>query len=179
MSDPSTTTSLEHLAADRGQRAMMRRFPTGVGVVTTFDGTGAPRGMTVSSVCSVSLDPPTLLVCLRAGSPTLDAVRTSGRFAVNLLHGDAIGVAELFASGAPDRFEHVYWEHDPACLAAAGPHLSRDSHAVADCWVSRVDPVGDHAVVFGETVRVTERAASPQTTAPLVYGLREYRRWPV
>lgn len=175
MSDPSTpTTPLDRTAAGHGQRAMMRRFPTGVGVVTAYDAAGAPRGMTVSALCSVSLDPPTLVVCLRTGSPTLEAVASSGRFAINLLHGGASSVAELFASGAPDRFDRVRWERGPAGPDAAGPHLSRDAHTIADCRVSRVEQVGDHTVVFGETLHVTERPAP----APLVYGLREYRSWP-
>jgi flavin reductase (DIM6/NTAB) family NADH-FMN oxidoreductase RutF len=152
-------------------RALMARFPTGVAVVTTLDEHGAPRGMTVSSVCSVTLSPPTLLVCLRKGSPTLDAVLEQGRFAVNFLHGQAQTVAELFASGAPDRFDLIPWELPPD---AGGPHLHEDAHSVADCRVSRTEHVGDHIVVFGEVFAVSER----QDRAPLVYGLREYRSWP-
>jgi flavin reductase (DIM6/NTAB) family NADH-FMN oxidoreductase RutF len=152
-------------------RALMARFPTGVAVVTTLDEHGAPRGMTVSSVCSVTLSPPTLLVCLRKGSPTLDAVLEQGRFTVNFLHGQAQTVAELFASGAPDRFDLIPWELPPD---AGGPHLHEDAHSVADCRVSRTEHVGDHIVVFGEVFAVSER----QDRAPLVYGLREYRSWP-
>jgi flavin reductase (DIM6/NTAB) family NADH-FMN oxidoreductase RutF len=152
-------------------RALMARFPTGVAVVTTLDEHGAPRGMTVSSVCSVTLSPPTLLVCLRKGSPTLDAVLELGRFTVNFLHGQAQTVAELFASGAPDRFDLIPWELPPD---AGGPHLHEDAHSVADCRVSRTEHVGDHIVVFGEVFAVSER----QDRAPLVYGLREYRSWP-
>jgi flavin reductase (DIM6/NTAB) family NADH-FMN oxidoreductase RutF len=152
-------------------RALMARFPTGVAVVTTLDEHGAPRGMTVSSVCSVTLSPPTLLVCLRKGSPTLDAVLEQGRFTVNFLHGQAQTVAELFASGAPDRFDLIPWELPPD---AGGPHLHEDAHSVADCRVSRTEHVGDHIVVFGEVFAVSER----QDRAPLVYGLREYRSGP-
>jgi flavin reductase (DIM6/NTAB) family NADH-FMN oxidoreductase RutF len=175
MTEPLTSVAARGApGSDRGLRAMMRRFPTGVAVVTTLDGSDAPRGMTVSSLCSVSLDPPTLLVCLRVGSPTLDAILTSGRFAVNLLHGDASAVADLFASGEPDRFERVYWEHDPTCPEAAGPHLRHDAYAIADCRATRAERLGDHVVVFGEALRVTER---PECS-PLVYGQRQYRPWP-
>ncbi|MFI1018847.1 flavin reductase family protein [Streptomyces sp. NPDC020965] len=148
----------------------MSGFPTGVSVVTGTDRNGAPRGMTCSSMCSVSLTPPTLLVCLRDGSPTLDAIVTSGAFAVNLLHEGAQGTAELFASGDPLRFELLPWEVPPG---AAGPHLTRDAHTVADCGVVLTQRVGDHVAVFGET-RLISR---PQPRPPLLYGLREFRSW--
>ncbi|MEU4805243.1 flavin reductase family protein [Actinosynnema sp. NPDC023587] len=151
-------------------RALMSHFPTGVAIITTTAPDGSPRGMTVSSVCSVTLSPPTLLVCLRNGSPTLGAVLATGAFAVNFLHGNARPVAELFASGAPDRFDLIPWRQE---AGAAGPHLVEDAHAVADCRVSRTEPVGDHTVVFGETFHVARESGH----LPLLYGLREYQVW--
>ncbi|MFE4966395.1 flavin reductase family protein [Streptomyces sp. NPDC056660] len=159
-----------------GQRAMMSGFPTGVAVLTTTDPDGTPHGMTVSSVCSVTLNPPVLLVCLRSGSPTLRSVLDTGRFVVNLLHGAAQPVAELFASGAPDRFDRVRWEYDAGDPCTAGPHLLHDAHAIADCRVSDEHRSGDHLVVFGSVLRVTTPFPDRQ---PLVYGKRQYRVWPV
>ena len=151
-------------------RTLMSHFPTGVAVITTTGEDDAPRGMTVSSVCSVTLSPPTLLVCLRNGSPTLDAVLARGTFAVNFLHGNAKPVAELFASGAPDRFDLIPWRLPPR---AGGPHLVEDAHAVADCRVSRTEAVGDHTVVFGEAFQVAQEHGH----LPLLYGMREYQVW--
>lgn len=153
-------------------RSLMSGFPTGVVVVTTFDPEGSPRGMTCSSLCSVALDPPTLLICMRQGSPTLRAVEQRGSFAVNLLHGGGRPAAELFASGSPDRFDRVLWKAGPA---AAGPHLPDDARMVADCNVTGTKPVGDHTVVFGEVLEVTSHLAA---AAPLMYGLRRYATWP-
>src|SRR4051794_32353003 len=113
-------------------RSFMAGFPTGVAVVATVAAGGAPRGMTCSSVCSVTLSPPTLLVCLRAASPTLDAVLDRATFAVNLLHEQAQPVAQLFASGSVDRFDRVRWRSEST---DGGPHLLDDAHAVADCRV--------------------------------------------
>jgi flavin reductase (DIM6/NTAB) family NADH-FMN oxidoreductase RutF len=157
-------------------RALMASFPTGVAVVTATGPGGRPVGMTCTSLCSVTLAPPTLLVCLRRDSPTLESVRYASGFTVNLLDSGAQAVAELFASGAPDRFSRVRW------LAAAGPggpRLADCAHAFADCLVSQLCVVGDHVVVFGEVCAVSvRRDRSWPPPRPLLYGLRRYARWP-
>ncbi|MEV6971975.1 flavin reductase family protein [Kitasatospora sp. NPDC093806] len=164
----STLQSAAEVTADEF-RTMMSGFPTGVSVTTTYLD-GVPRGMTCSSMCSVTLDPPTLLVCLRFGSPTLEAIVKSGAFAVNLLHESARETAQLFASGNPDRFDLIDWEPVPD---SAGPHLVRDARTVADCEVVLTQRVGDHVTVFGEARRITH----PQPQPPLLYGLRQFRSW--
>ena len=154
-------------------RSFMSTFPTGVGIVTTLDsGDDRPWGMTCSSICSVSVGPPILLVCLRQGSPTLAALLLRSTFAVNLLHEQARPVAELFASGDPDRFDRVAWK---APAGSGGPHLYCDAHAVAYCRVLRHDSIGDHTVVFGE---VYEVGLTEGEVSPLLYGRRRYATWP-
>jgi flavin reductase (DIM6/NTAB) family NADH-FMN oxidoreductase RutF len=150
---------------------MMQGFPSGVAIVTATNLTGQPWGMTCSSVCSVTLEPPTLLVCLRAESPTLAAILVRGKFAVNILHEGAQATAELFASGNPNRFDQVRWYLDCDC---AGPHLRDDNLAVADCRLGKTFLVGDHVVVFGEIFNVSRRSGY----RPLLYGLRRYGSWP-
>ena len=146
-------------------RSLMAGFPTGVSVVTATDRGGRPWGMTCSSVCSVSLHPPTLLVCLRQGSVTLAALLQHAAFTVNFLHDRARGVAELFASGAPDRFDKVTWE-----ARTSGPGLPEAAHAVAECRVVAAESVGDHVVVFGEVFGVELTTDD----CPLLYGRRRY-----
>ncbi|MEU6825506.1 flavin reductase family protein [Streptomyces atriruber] len=148
-------------------RDMMASFPTGVSVVTARDGNAEPRGMTCSSLCSLSVNPPTLLTCLRSGSPTLGAVVDSGAFAVNLLHGEADWVAALFASGAPDRWERVAWR---PFGRTRSPALVEAAHAVAECTVERTHPSGDHVIVVG-AVRSVERY---RHGSALLYGFRRY-----
>lgn len=155
-------------------RSLMSTFPSGVAIVTTSDLDGQPWGMTCSSVCSVAVEPPTLLVCLREGSPTLAAMLRRATFAVNLLHARAMATADLFASGTPHRFDLVRWSAD---LEASGPHLVDDAHAIADCRISRTISTGDHTVVFGEVFRVEHPVAADRS--PLLYGLRKYSSWSV
>lgn len=149
---------------------LMAGFPTGVAIVSTFGQDGAPMGMTCTSMCSVSLTPPSLLVCLRRGSPTLAAIEQRRSFVVNLLNGRARAVAELFASGAPDRFDRVAWRGEDGF---GGPRLIEDAAGIADCRVSEVIDAGDHVVVVGV---VADLALTPER--PLLRGLRRYIEWP-
>ena len=154
-----------------GFRALMAGFPSGVVVVTTVDAEGYPLGLTCSSLCSVSLAPPLLLVCIDNRSRTLRALRSSGLFAVNMLHEFGRDTARAFASGAPDRFRSVTWRPTPGEKL---PCLPKDAHSIAECRVRTTEVAGDHTIVVG-TVLTVERLAS---AAPLLYGLRRYATWP-
>lgn len=156
---------------DGALRDMMSRFPSGVAVITTFDLHGAPRGMTCSSLCSATLAPPTLLVCLRVDSPTAAAVTTHGQFSVNLLHSHGRAAAELFASGFPHRFTLIRWERP---RGGSGPHLPDHAHTVADCEVVQTIPTGGHLIVLGHPTAIVQYSSTP----PLLYGLRDYHPWP-
>jgi flavin reductase (NADH) len=151
-----------------GFRSLMSEFPTGVAIVTAFDAQDQPCGMTCSSLCSLSVLPPALLMCLRTGSPTLNAITWRGMFAVNLLHGDAYKAAELFGSGTPGRFALVPWG-----AGDCGPHLTEHAHAIAGCKVSRTMDGGTHTVVFAEVGYILRKTG----LTPLLYGRRTYRSW--
>lgn len=151
-------------------RAFMSSFPTGVSVVTTLDTDGRPRGMTCSSLASVSLDPPILSVCLSVTSGTLRALRAHGFFGVNLLGVGARAVACLFADSSLSHFEQVPWQP----VGSTGlPRLDDDAIAFAACRVADAKVVGDHVVVFGEVF-----GADCATGAPLLYGRRQFAGWP-
>lgn len=154
-------------------RRLMAGFPTGVTVVTAVDQKGNPAGMTCSSLCSVSLEPPMLLLCLRRDSPTLSSMLVSSVFTVNFLHARGQAAAELFASRAPDRFTRINWY---TSTGRGGPRLPDDAHSIADCRIRRATPAGDHVVVIGEVFDVS--LLTEHATQPLLHGLRRYVRWP-
>jgi flavin reductase (DIM6/NTAB) family NADH-FMN oxidoreductase RutF len=160
----STVTDSEH-------RDLMSNFPTGVGVVTTLDREGKPMGFTCTSLVSVTLRPPTLLICVCTGSLTLTAIQEHGAFGVNLLRSGSRRVAETFASAVPDRFADVAWQLRPATRT---PWLTDDAVAYADCAfdAARGAIVGDHAVLIG-TVRAVWLGAG----RPLLYGMRQFGEW--
>lgn len=159
-----------HRTAPSDYRTLMSSFPTGVAVVCALDSGGRPHGMTCTSLCSVTADPPTLLVSLHVHSGTYQAVRDSNCFTLNLLHARGRRAAELFASAAPDRFRRVVWRRSEVVGA---PRLVDDAFALAECRVSEVFPAGDHMLVLGEVVGTVHGGAEP-----LLYGLRQFTVWP-
>jgi flavin reductase (NADH) len=152
-------------------RDLMSSFPTGVSVVTARDSHGHPRGATCSSLASVTLSPPTLLVCLREHGGTLRAVLAYGRFAVNLLHSRGRRAAMVFSSLRIDKFTEVPWE---PWSRSGLPFLHRDAFAVAACEVAGEAQVGDHRIVIGRVCDIRMSAGTP-----LLYGLRRYSAWPL
>src|SRR5690348_14412253 len=78
-------------------RSIMSAFPTGVTVITTTDAEGTHKGFTSNAVTSVSLSPPTLLVCVALTSETLPALRDAKRFVVNFLGSESGEISNQFA----------------------------------------------------------------------------------
>jgi flavin reductase (DIM6/NTAB) family NADH-FMN oxidoreductase RutF len=152
-------------------RTLMSAFPTGVAVVTTIGADGTPRGLTCSALCSLSVDPPLILVCLRNGSGTLAGIRSGRTFGVNFLHHGGRETAELFASAITDRFDRVPWK--PTSRTAM-PALHDCAHSVAECTLTDEVVAGDHTILIGEVVSVEVVSDDP----PLLYGRRRYAAWP-
>lgn len=145
----------------------MACFPTGVAVVTAL-GEGVPRGLTVSSFCSVSLDPPLVLVCVDRESNTLPALSRSGGFTVNFLAHGREALAVRFASKAEDKFAGVSWVAPD--LPEGGPILVEDSSAYAVCLARQAVEAGDHWIFIGEVTQGGVR----HDQQPLVYHRRSY-----
>lgn len=144
-----------------GLREAMRRLASGVAVVTANGPTG-PTGMAATSLTSLSLDPPSLLVCVNREA-SLHAYLTEGsRFCVNLLSADQRQVAAAFggAVARPLRFTIGMWSvdgHGVPCLD--------DAQASLSCAVDRLIPYGTHTVAIGRVDEV--RTSGP--IAPLIY----------
>ncbi len=149
---------------------VMASFPSGVAIVTTVTADGAPRGLTTTAVCSVSAEPPTILVCVDLASRTLAALRASGRFAVNFMGEGRSELCLLFASKAEDKFAHVTWRPTPSGM----PLLANDVLAWADCATMQELQVGDHVVLVA---RVEAGGVQPELEPPLMYYRRSWGVW--
>ncbi len=149
-------------------RASMRQWATGVTVVTTSS-EGRRGGMTVSSFTSVSLEPPTVLVCLSKATYTHELVLESGVFAVSMLAAGQEALSNRFAGLDPavtDRFEGLV-----TITAETGSPLLPGAAAWLDCRVQSAVDTSTHTIFVAEVVYAQVDA----NAAPLVYHNRGYR----
>ena len=91
-----------------GLKQAMRAYPQGVTVATTSSRDG-PKGITVSSFTSVSLEPPLVLISIAKTSSVHGLFKGAGTYAVNFLADDQKSVSDRFAgrTKAKDRFEGI------------------------------------------------------------------------
>lgn len=131
----------------RVYRDTIGHFATGVTVVTAI-GPGGPGGMTTNAVTSLSLDPRLLLVCFAAQSRTLEVVRESRRFAVNILRAGDEDLAAVFASKVigPQKFADVTHTEEHGV-----PVLDRALAWIA-CDLLELRPGGDHEIGIGRVL---------------------------
>ena len=149
----------------RGLKQAMRVYPQGVTVVTMdFDG---PKGLTVSSFTSVSLEPPLVLVSIAKGS-TLHAIfKEAQSYAVNFLADDQKSVSDRFAgrTQAKDRFEGIKF-----AKGVTGSPVVSGARAVLECRAWKVYEGGDHSILVGEVV--SAKVLNPKR--PLIYYAQQY-----
>jgi len=82
-------------------------FASGISIVTTKDAAGNPHGITVSAFCSVSLDPPLVLICIEKTTVSHDAFTQSNAFVVNILDESQMHLSERFAAPLDDKFGDI------------------------------------------------------------------------
>lgn len=154
-------------------RRVMSAFPSGVSVVTARDAEGRPRGLTCSSLCSLSMDPPMMLACVNRRNGSLAAIRASGGFAVNLLRAGRSAVSAEFASASADKFARVRWRPSPR---SGLPWLLDDSLAFVDCRLVADLAAGSHTILIGLVVdgRDVPEESAAEEDRPLVHWRRRY-----
>ena len=146
-------------------------FATGITVVSArLD--GVDHAMTVTAFTSVSLDPVLVLFCAEKIARFHDAVLASGTWAVSVLNAGAEKAARWLATrGRPLEGQLDAFRHHPGPLTGA-PVLD-DALAVLECRTTAVHDGGDHSIIVGEVLAVSE----PQPGAgPLLYYGSRYRR---
>lgn len=126
-------------------RRALGRFGTGVTIVSTRAADGRPVGVTVNSFSSVSLDPPIVLWSLSQASPSLAAFDAAGRFVIQVLAVDQVGLSRRFSSRVPDKFDGV-----PYRLGLGGMPVIEGCTAAFECLTVERHAVGDHILFLGQ-----------------------------
>jgi 3-hydroxy-9,10-secoandrosta-1,3,5(10)-triene-9,17-dione monooxygenase reductase component len=161
-------------------RTVLRRFATGVAVVTTWDG-DRPWGTTVNSFSSVSLRPPLVMVAFDRNRKIVPAMVRTGRYAVNILGEGQRSLSDCFAGGPTPADSATAREdkRDRLCGAEwrrgeTGLPVLVDAIAVLECTVVDTHPAGDHDLYLA---RVDSAAAGPGSEPlPLLYYSGRYLR---
>jgi flavin reductase (DIM6/NTAB) family NADH-FMN oxidoreductase RutF len=146
-------------------REVIGHFASGVTIVTTVDD-GVPFGTTASAICSLSVEPPMLLVSMNRASATGQTIARAGRFAVNILAEGQADLAERFSQKGVGKFDGI-----SIAVSDEGLPLLPDSVAQLQCRVTEEVPAATHVVFLAE-VTSAEASAGP----PLAYFRGEFGR---
>ncbi|MFB9375961.1 flavin reductase family protein [Kineococcus gynurae] len=144
-------------------RGFNKQFVSGVTVVSTMDGEQA-RGLAVSAYCSISYDPPIIMVCVQRSSSTWPALFSSTHLGVNVLSNAQQDVLGVFASKEPDKFSKVAWTPGPH-----GSPLIDGSAATLEAEIRERFQVKTHTIFIGRV-----RHATVNDVAPMVYKAAKF-----
>jgi flavin reductase (DIM6/NTAB) family NADH-FMN oxidoreductase RutF len=149
-------------------RRVLGHFATGVTIITTHDGEGRHYGLTANAVCSVSLNPPRLLICVDKKADSHPAFPRGGCFVVNVLAHDQEELSRRFAVSGGDKFTGV--NHKPAAVGAA---VLDGCLAHIECRLVETLEGGDHTIFIGEIENAQAGAGRP-----LLFFQGRYHRLP-
>ncbi len=146
-------------------RAALSKFASGVTVVTTKDAEGNPYGITVSAFCSLSLEPPLVLVCIEKSAGSHNAFTESGVFVVNVLSEEQIAHSNRFAAPIPDKFNGIEYR-----AGIEGVPVLENVLANLECRLVNSHENGDHTIFVGQVEKTTLKDGKP-----LLYFHGNYR----
>jgi flavin reductase len=146
-------------------KSAMRKLAGTVAVIAVTDNDGKSHGLTATAVCSVSVEPPMILIVVNRSSRTHRHIDDQKAFSVNILAEKQSGIADLFASKTENQFSevsHLSADRSPAIAEAA---------AYVRCRVETQFDVASHTIFIG---RVIDSHASDDK--PLIYQDAKYCR---
>lgn len=145
-------------------RLAMRRFASTVSVISTLKD-GARHAMTATAVTSLSMAPPSLLVCVHRESRFHKVLQTQDRFCVNVLHKDQADASQTFSRPATEEdFSRFGWAD------AGGYCYLADAQATVFCTVTQQVPFGTHSIFIGTVAETNIR----ESVAPLIFQNGQY-----
>ena len=164
---PKTPTGPGEQALEDGFRHALRRVAGTVYLVTASDESRRWHGITVTSVVSVSMSPPSLLACINTASTVFGPIDRHGSFCVNVLTHEHEQHSARFSNSADyqARFRFGEWKRH-----AGLPYLA-DAQAAIFCDVARKIVHGSHAVFIGNVEHVI---VPRRVNQPLIYFNRSY-----
>jgi flavin reductase (DIM6/NTAB) family NADH-FMN oxidoreductase RutF len=149
-------------------REVFRRWPSGAAVVTSCTG-GRPHGMVVGSFCSLSLEPPLVMVSAGTATKMHDIIDRQGLFAVSILSHEQVAIFDRFA-GFDRNFDHDRFAGLTTTTAVTGMPVLPDALAWVDCRVVDRHLGRGYTIFVGEVVAAALGEAAEDS--PLIYFRR-------
>ena len=123
-------------------REVLGHYPTGVAVVTAFEGE-EPLGMVVGTFTSVSLDPPLVAFMPTTSSGTYARLARASAYCINVLAHDQQDLCRTMATPGDDKFARVAWHP-----SETGAPVLDDAVARIHCAREQEIEAGDHYIVL-------------------------------
>lgn len=152
-------------------RDAMARLGAAVNIITT-DGPAGRGGFTASAVCSVTDEPPTILICMNRNATAAPRLRQNGTVCVNVVGETQREAAMVFAGATRCPMEERFLAGTWTTLATGAPALDGALESL-DCRIAEIVEKGTHAVIFAEVQAI--RLGAAQEPA-LIYFDRAYHR---
>lgn len=164
------TPAVPNQAVIASFKTAMRRMASTVTIVTASDGERR-HGMTMTAVSSLSLEPPSLLICVNRSTLLSDVLIGARSFCVNVLRHDQADVSNAFSGAASpeERFFVGRWGTHPL-----GVDYLDTAQANIVCKKSAAVPYGTHMIVIGTVEDVTVHDGSGDDDRPLMYRNAAY-----
>ncbi len=150
-------------------RDVMASFPAGVTITTTVAEDGRWWGFTASAFCSLSADPPLVLVCIAKSAECYPTFMAASQVAIHVLQPGTENLAMKFATRGADKFTGSGFSLSDRRLP-----VMQDAAAVLECSVFARYDGGDHTIIVG---RVDDAILGQHD--PVVYFRRDFHRLPL
>lgn len=147
-------------------RQALGHYASGITVITSHH-EGEPIGFTCQSFYSVSMSPPLVSFSVMSRSASYPKIRQAGRFTVNILSGEQVGISNPFARRGANKWQDVEWQASPL----GNPIIAGSLHWL-DCEIHAEHAAGDHLIVIGEVKALNLQATA--ATQPLLYFKGQY-----
>ncbi|RAV01579.1 flavin reductase family protein [Mycolicibacter senuensis] len=166
------TTSISHAAVTPDEyRAVCRRHPAGVAIITLNSGTG-PVGFTATSFASLSADPPLVCFNITHTSSSIAALRGADSLVIHLLGEHQLELAQRFSRSAEHRFaDKTSWS-----LLETGEPVLAGTPAWLRATLQQLIPAGDSTLVIGYVTHTHCERDVDGAPAPLIYHDGAYLR---
>ena len=147
-------------------RLAMRRYIYSVSIMSNKDNVDNLNAITVSSVTSISMDPPSLLICINKSSRIHNSIELESKFCINLLNNKQEDLSNICSDEDmyDQRFKDENWNLD-------GIPFLKNAQANIFCKVDKLTSYHTHTIVIG----LVEDANYADEISTLTYVDGEYK----